>query len=98
MGRREAQDDLAAAAPTRLHASKKTFRSTERDEELRAQFRAALAGGPAEQRVYLEETGIANHEARPSHPTRQSACCAPPPDLLAPLVCEGTCNTALFDA
>ena len=70
---------------------------------------------PIEQRVYLDETGMDNHEARtygwspqgercwgekPGRRTQRvsviAALCEQ--QLLAPLVFEGTCNTALFEA
>jgi DDE superfamily endonuclease len=70
---------------------------------------------PPEQRVYLDETGRDNHEARaygwspqgepcwgenpgPRTPRVSRLAALPPPQLIAPLVCEGTCNTALFGA
>ena len=82
---------------------------------MREQFRTELADVPAEQLVYLEETGMDNHEARaygwrpqgepcwgekPGHRTQRVSLrdALPQPELLAPLVCEGTCTTALFDA
>jgi hypothetical protein len=68
-----------------------------------------------ERRVYLDETGMDNHEARaygwsprgepcwgekPGHRTQRVSLLAAlhDPPLIAPLVFEGTCTTALFEA
>jgi len=68
-----------------------------------------------ERRVYLDETGMDNHEARaygwsprgepcwgekPGHRTQRVSLLAALHDhqLIAPLVFEGTCTTALFEA
>ena len=74
-----------------------------------------LAEVPPEQLVYLDETGMDNHEARtygwspqgepcggekPGHRTHRVSLieALPHPELSAPFVFEGTCNTALFEA
>jgi transposase len=82
---------------------------------VREQFRQELAGVPTEQLVYLDETGMDNHEARaygwslrgepcwgekPGHRTQRVSLldALHQHHLSAPLVFEGTCNTALFEA
>jgi transposase len=115
LGRSRPEDELAATAQAGLHTSKKAFGYAERDEALREPCRQEVAEMPPEQRVYRDETGLENHEARaygwspqgeprwgekpgPRTPRVSRLAALPPPQLIAPLVCEGTCNTALFEA
>jgi transposase len=82
---------------------------------VREEFCQERAGVPAEQLVYLDETGMDNHEARaygwspqgdpcwrekPGHRTQRVSLidALHQHTLIAPLICEGTCTTALFEA